>query len=422
MKILIAQARIVDKRHPDNGQVKDLLIEDGQIAKIADKIDGDVDLTIAEKGLCISIGWMDMRANFRDPGHEHKENLETGIRAAAAGGFTSVGVAPSTHPATDNKGAVEYLLNRSRHTPVELIPIGAISKSLKGESLAEMYDMFRAGARAFGDDKTSIHESGLLQRALLYTKNFGATVMHFPYDASLIPNGQMHEGVFSTQLGIKGVPAIAEEVVVSRDLSLLDYTDGKLHLGPLSAATSVAMVATAREQGSRVTCDVTAAHLAYADESIGNFDSNYKLMPPLRDAANREALIEELAAGRIHVITSDHSPEDEEHKKLEFDYAGFGTAGIESFFSLLYGAVGAQVALDALVATFSIHPREVLNLPVPEIIEGAAANLTLFTTEGHTDFAVYNRKSRAYNFAESGHTLPGKVIGIVHRGQCILRD
>lgn len=420
MKILISQARIVDKRHPSNGQVKDLLIEDGVITKIADEISEEADQTISVKGLCVSIGWMDLRANFRDPGHEHKENLESGLRAAAAGGFTAVGLSPATQPPTDHKGAVEYLLNRSRHTPVEIVPVGAISKGLQGESLAEMYDMYRAGARAFGDDKTSIKESGLLQRALLYTKNFGAPVMHFPYDASLIPNGQMHEGICSTQLGVKGIPAIAEGMVVARDLSLLEYTEGKLHLGPLSTSESVNMVAAARKRGSAVTCDVTAAHLAYHDEAIGNFDSQYKLMPPLRDAQNRMALIKALKEGLIHVISSDHSPEDEEHKKVEFDYAGFGTAGIESFFGLVYRAAGHDMSLEALIATFSIHPREILGLPVPEIAEGASAALTLFSTEGQTDFTTFNRRSLAYNFAESNQTLPGKVVGILHRGHCVL--
>lgn len=420
MKILLAQARIVDKRHPLNGQVKDLLIEDGVITKIADKVNEEADQTIAEQGLCVSIGWMDLRANFRDPGQEHKENLDSGLRAAAAGGFTSVALSPATEPAIDNKGAVEYLLNRSRHTPVEIVPVGAISKGLKGESLAEMYDMYRAGARAFGDDKTSIKESGLLQRALLYTKNFGAPVMHFPYDASLIPNGQMHEGIFSTQLGVKGIPAIAEDMVVARDLSLLEYTEGKLHLGPLSTAEGIGLIAAARKRGSRVTCEVTAAHLAYHDEAIANFDSNYKLMPPLRDAKNRKDLIKALIKGHIQVISSDHCPEDEEHKKLEFDYAGFGTAGIESFFSLVYGAVGSDMALEALIATFSIHPREILGMPIPAIEEGAPAVLTLFRVDGETDFSAYKRHSRAYNFAESKDTLPGKVVGIIHRGQCLL--
>lgn len=422
MKVLISQATIVDKRHPDHNKVKDILVEDGIITSIEDHLDVDADLTVSHDNLLVSIGWMDMRANFRDPGLEHQENLESGIKAASAGGFTAVALSPYTTPAVDNKGAVEYLINRSAGSAVQVVPIGAASKGLKGESLAEMYDMYLAGARAFGDDKTSMHESGLLHRALLYSKNFDAPIFHFPYDASLMPGGQMHEGDESTALGLKGIPAIAEDLVVARDLSLLQYTEGRLHLGPLSAASAVTQVAAAREKGLRVTCETTAAHLAYSDELLQSFDSQYKLMPPLRDQANRLALIDALVKGHIQVLSSDHSPEDEEHKKLEFDYANFGTAGIESFWPLVWNAVGDRISLQDLVATFSIHPREILGLEVPEITVGSVANLSLFSTAGNTDFNEVKRFSKAYNFAEKASTLPGKVLGTLYRGHCTIKD
>ncbi len=422
MNILIKQATLIDKRHPDNGALRDLLIEDGTITQMASHLKADADVVVAEDGLCVSVGWMDMRANFRDPGHEHKENLQSGMKAAAAGGFTAVGLSPETMPAVDNKSAIAYLLGHCQQGQVELVPVGAASKALKGETLAEMYDMYLAGAKAFGDGKRSIQTAGLLQRALLYSKNFGVPILHFPYDESLHPGGQMHEGIASTHLGMKGIPSIAETLVVQRDLQLLGYTEGRLHLGPLSTAEAVAMVHEGRSNGLKITCETTAAHLAYTDESIQNFDSQYKVLPPLRDEANRQALLTALKLGQIQAISSDHSPEDEEHKKLEFDFAAFGTAGIESFFCLLMKAVGTSMPLHDLIATFSLHPRQILGMELPEINLGTAANLTLFNPTGSTTFAENEVRSRAYNFAEKELTLPGKVVGTVFRGSWQPRD
>src|SRR5690606_33053156 len=249
MKIRISKATIVDERHPDNGKKRDILIENGKITKIAATIKIDADKEIKGEDLCVSIGWMDMRANFRDPGDEQKEDLESGLKAAANGGFTAVALMTSTNPAIDNKGAVEYLRKRAKSSKIQVVPIGSLSKKRAGESLAEMYDMYQAGAKAFSDDKASIAESGLLQRALLYTKNFDSLIIHFPYDASLIPQGQINEGIQSTLMGLKGIPAIAEEMMVDRDLTLLDYTNGRLHLGPVSSAESIKRIASAKKDG-----------------------------------------------------------------------------------------------------------------------------------------------------------------------------
>ena len=414
MKVRISNATIVDERHPDNGKKRDILIENGKITKIAVSIKTEADQVISGKGLCVSIGWMDMRANFRDPGDEQKEDLESGLKAAANGGFTAVALMPSTNPAVDNKGAVEYLRNRAKSSKVEVMPIGAISKKLAGESLAEMFDMYRAGAKAFSDDKKPMSESGLLHRALLYTKNFDATVIHFPYDDTLIPNGQINEGVQSTLLGLKGIPAIAEEMMVARDLTLLEYTNGKLHLGPISSSESVKRIDVAKKAGLQITCEVTAAHIAYSENELENFDTNFKLLPPLRTEKNRKELIKQLKAGKIDVISSDHSPEDEEHKKLEFDYANFGMAGIESFFPLLFTTIGNAMELSKLVSTFSINPRRILGVDIPEIKVGTKANLTVFSTSEKTVFTRKDLKTKGYNFAEFDKELNGKVIGIVH--------
>ncbi len=416
MKIRISQATIIDKRHPDNGKVKDIFISNGVITNISNAITDEADKVISAPGLCVSIGWMDLRVNFRDPGHEHKEDLNSGLRAAARGGFTAVAISPHTSPPIDNKASVEYLLNRSRDAAVEIFPLGSLSKGMKGESLSEMFDMFEAGAVAFSDDKQSVASSGLLQRALLYAKNFGAPIFHFPQDEGLTAGGQMNEGIESTKLGLKGIPSIAEEIVVQRDISLLEYTSGRLHLGPVSDARSVELINAARRKGLDITCETTAAHLAYSDEQVGNFDSNYKLMPPLRSEANRKLLIDQLAEGKIQVVSSDHCPEDEENKRLEFDYAAFGTAGIEVFFPLLYSACGDAIAMDHLVAAFSINPRELLGVDCPEINTGNMANLTLFTTQEPTNVVRPLLESKAYNIAELGKEIPGRVVAIINQG------
>ena len=412
MKTLISQAKIIDKRHDQNGAIVDILIEDGIIKKIAASISEPADEKIDGDGLCVSIGWMDMRANFRDPGEEYKEGISNGLKVAAKSGFTAVALSPDTTPAIDNKGAVEYLKNRAKGSGVDIYPIGAVSVGLKGESMSEMYDMHQAGARGFGDDKHSLDESGLLHRALLYTSNFEAPVFHFPYDSSLIPHGQINEGELSTSLGLKGIPAISEEMMVRRDLTLLAYTEGRLHLGPISSAQSADLADGSKQKGLRITTEVTAAHLAFSEEKLHDFDVNFKLMPPLRTEENRKALIAALKAGKIDVISSDHSPEDEEHKKLEFDLANFGMAGMELFFPMVLGAVGNELPLDELVAKFSIAPREILGIDVPMIVEGEKVNLTVFSTEESSEQS--NHQSKAYNIPKLNQQMRGKIYRTFH--------
>ncbi|MCZ4409647.1 dihydroorotase [Cryomorphaceae bacterium 1068] len=412
MKTLISQAKIIDKRHGQNGEIVDILIEDGVIQKIGASISEAADEKIEGDGLCVSIGWMDMRANFRDPGEEYKEGISNGLKVAAKSGFTAVSLSPDTTPAVDNKGAVEYMKNRAKSSGVDIHPIGAVSVGLKGESMSEMYDMHQAGAVGFGDDKHPLNESGLLHRALLYTSNFDAPVLHFPYDSKLIPNGQINEGTLSTSLGLKGIPAISEEMMVRRDLTLLEYTEGRLHLGPISSAISAELADESRQKGLRVTTEVTAAHLAFSEEKLNDFDSNFKLMPPLRTEENRKALIAALKSGKIDVISSDHSPEDEEHKKLEFDLANFGMAGMELFFPMVLSAVGNEIPLDELVEKFSISPREILGIDVPLIAEGEKANLTVFSIDESAD--PIKLQTKGYNVPQADQNFKGRVIRTFH--------
>ncbi len=417
MKIKISQATIVDNRHPLNGQVRDILIEDGIISSISEKISDKADVEISEEGLCVSIGWMDMRANFCDPGDEIKEDIQSGLKAAANGGFTAVATSAQTNPPIDSKGQVKYLLGSASDSLVKLYPIGTVSQGCEGKSMAEMYDMYLAGAVGFGDGKHAISESGLLQRALLYCKNFDAAVLQFPYDDTLIPNGQMNEGALSTSLGLKGIPTISEEMEVRRDLTIADYTGGRLHLGPLSTAKSIDLVTSAKKDGVSVTAEVAASHLAFNESELENFNSFFKVLPPLRTEANQAAIIEKLEAGEIDVISSDHSPEDEEHKKLEFDYANFGQANIETFFPMIWNTCEGRVTLDRLIATFTTGPRAILNIAQPEIAEGEPAELTLFTPTGETVVDRSKMNTKAYNTMSQGVKMKGRVLGIVNKGQ-----
>lgn len=411
MKTKLSAVTIVDSRHSLNGQKVDMLIEDGVITSIGEVgAGGDADVVIDEEGLCVSIGWMDMRANFRDPGGEWKEDLSTGLAAAARGGFTRVALSPDTHPPADHKGAIEYALNRSKNKRAGIVPIGALSKGMEGRELSEMYDMYVAGARGFGDDKNSLGETGLLHRALLYTRRFDAVVFHFPHEPTLVRDGQINEGRQSVLLGMKGLPSIAEEMVVSRDLTLLAHAEGRLHLGPLSSAKSLALVRQAKKEGLRVTAEVSAAHLAYTENDLSDFDYDYKYMPPLRSEENRMALVEALKNGDIDVISSDHRPEDEESKKREFEQSAFGSAGIETFFPLLYDKIGGKVDLQTLIATFTTAPRLILGMEIPEIAEGSEAELTVFSTALKTEVTRKNLKTKAYNVTELGKTLKGRVI------------
>ncbi|MCH2215552.1 MAG: dihydroorotase [Flavobacteriales bacterium] len=412
MKTLISQAKIIDKRHAQNGQMVDILVHDGVIEKIAKNIDAEVDEKIRGDHLCVSIGWMDMRANFQDPGHEYKEGLSNGLVVAAKSGFTAVALSPDTKPVVDNKGAVEYLKNRAKGSGVDVFPIGAVSVDLKGKAMSEMYDMRQAGAVGFSDSKNPINESGLLHRALLYTANFNAPVLHFPYDDQLIPNGQMNEGPLSTSLGLKGIPTISEEMMVRRDLTLLEYTNGKLHLGPISSFKSLELAQEAKSENLKVTTETTVAHLAFSENELADFDTNFKLLPPLRSEKNRSKLIKALAEGKIDVISSDHNPEDEEHKKLEFDLAEFGMAGMELFLPLVLKAAGGSIKLDELISKFSIAPREILGIAVPTIAEGEKANLTVF--QANAEFDSTNFMSKGFNIPEISKGLKGKVVKTIY--------
>ena len=412
MKVLIKKTTVVDPNSDWNGKKADVLIENGIISKIDGSIDDQEAEIIDFDNLHISPGWFDLHVNFREPGHEYKEDLLTGIDAAIAGGFTGVALMPSTSPPISNKSGIDFVLNKTQHSPVDVYPCGTISADKKGGNLSEMYDMKEAGAVAFTDDKDAIEHSGLMSRALLYAKNFDGLIMSFPYDKTAQPNGMMNEGVTSTELGIEGIPALAEELQITRDLYLTEYNDSKIHFSTISSPRGLDLIAEAKEGGIHVSCDIAIHNLVLNDECIKSFDSNFKVLPPLRSEEERVELVDGLKDGTIDVICSDHSPEDVEHKNLEFGRANFGIIGLETLFGLAVTHLSKILTLDELINKISINPSTILRVDVPIIKEGFEANLTLFDPAKEWTFYAKNSKSKSKNTPFDGCELVGKPLGI----------
>ena len=423
MKFLIKQVRIIAPTAPLNGQIKDILITDGIITTIADTITEPAATQIEHKNLCISIGWMDSFAAIGDPGYEYKETLETGARAAAAGGFTDIMVLPNTNPIVHNKSQITYITQRAKTLAVNIHPIGAVTKNAEGKDLAEMYDMHQSGAIAFGDGTNAIQSSGLLLKALQYVKSFDGTIIQIPEDKSIGSNGLINEGIISTRLGLPGKPAIAEELMVARDIKLAAYTESKLHFTGVSSAKSIALIKEAKKVGIQITCAVSPQHLFFIDADLQDYDTNLKLNPPLRTATDRKALLEALADGTIDCIASHHFPQNWDSKTCEFEYAKAGSIGLETVFGVLEMAMdNSNWSIDQTVAILSIHPRNIFGLAIPEIKEGAAACLTLFVPNETYIFEESMIQSKSKNAAFIGKQLKGKVIGIINKGKIELNQ
>ena len=426
MKVLIKQAKIISSSSPFNRQIKDILITDGVITQIADTISDKADQVIERKNLCASIGWMDVFSNFADPGFEYKETLETGAKAAAAGGFTDVMVIPNTNPAVHNKAQVEYITQKSKSLAVNIYPIGAITKNIAGTDLAEMYDMHQSGALAFSDGTNSSQSSGLLLKALQYVKSFNGTVIQIPDDKSIGSNGLMNEGIISTQIGLPGKPAIAEELMVARDIKLARYSDSKIHFTGISSAKSLEYIKRAKEGGINVSCSVCPQHLYFTDENLKEYDTNLKLNPPIRTNTDRLALLKGIADGTVDCIASHHFPQNKDGKMCEFEFAKEGMIGLESLFGVLgeleIGTLpadrqGWESGIEQLVEILSVNPRKIFGIEIPKIQEGEIACLTLFNADEEYIFDISMIKSKSKNSAFLGKKLKGKVIGIINKGK-----
>lgn len=417
MKVLIKNATILAPSDPLNGQKSDLLISNGFIEKIASDISVENIQVIKADNLHISSGWIDCFANFCDPGEEYKETITSGSRAAASGGFTDVMLVPNTQPVVSGKGQVEYLIQKGSVTPINILPIGAITQHTGGEVLSEMYDMHAAGAVAFSDGFAPVQSSGILQKALEYVMAIDKTIIQLPDDKTIGGFGLMNEGIVSTQIGLAGKPALSEELMIARDIEVLRYTGSKLHITGISSKKSVSLIRQAKAEGLQISCSVTPYHLFFCDEDLANYDTNLKVNPPLRTADDRHALVAAVKDGTIDFIASHHRPQDYDHKVCEFAVAKNGMETLECVFSAAM-SVGISAALFVKIQTINV--AQIFNLPKKEIKEGAKAALTLFIPDGQEIFSENKILSLSNNNAFIGKELTGKVIGIINKDQLFL--
>jgi dihydroorotase len=420
MKVLIKQARIADPSSALHDTTQDIFIESGIITNITDSITSGADKIIEGNDIYVSPGWVDIFSNFPDPGYEHKETLETGSTAAAAGGFTDVFVIPNTKPVTDNKSQVEYIHRKSGSLAANIHPIGAISKSAEGKDLAEMYDMRNSGAVAFSDGTNPVQSAGLLLKALQYVKAFNGVIIQIPDDKTVGQNGLINEGIVSTRLGLSGKPLMAEELLVARDIKLTRYAESKLHFTGVTSPRSLEYIKRAKDAGLQVTCSVTPYHLFFNDEDLQSYDTSLKVYPPIRTVKEQTALQKAVEDGTIDCITSHHVPQEYDSKVLEFEYAKNGMIGLESCYPVLK-TILPNVKESRWVELLSINPRKIFGLTQPVIAKNAEACLTVFSPGGKTTIERSFFYSKSGNSAFIGKELSGKVIGTVQQGKVFTR-
>ncbi|TXK20977.1 dihydroorotase [Pontibacter qinzhouensis] len=419
MNILLKAVTIYHPESEFHLQQQHIFIESGTITYIGPET-REAEQVVEASGLCVSLGWVDMFAFAGEPGLEHKEDLESVAAAAAAGGFTELLCLPNVQPVVQTKGAVNFIKSKSAYLPVTLHPAAAITIDAEGKDLTEMIDLHRAGAIAFTDGLKPLQGADVLLKALQYVQMFNGLLLNKPEHTRLTNHGQMHEGEVSTRLGMKGMPAIAEEVMVTRDLQLLTYTGGRLHFSAISTAAAVDAIRKAKAQGLQVTCDVASYQAFFTDETILPFDTNYKVAPPFRSQADAEAIKEGLRDGTIDVLMSAHLPHDPEAKNLEFDLAEFGITNLETAFAVANTSLTGALSTEAIIEKFALNPRKILGLPASGLAVGEQANLTLFNPTKTWTPEVNKTKSKSKNSPFYGRSLTGAVVGIVHKGQMVL--
>lgn len=416
MNALIKSATVIDPKSKFHNETVDICIEKGKISAISKSISNPNNYKeIKLEHLHVSQGWFDSSVSFGQPGYEDRETIANGLNTAAASGFTDVALNPNTNPILDTNADISFVKNLSVGHSVKLHPIGALTKNSNGIDLAELYDMHNAGAIAFYDYQKPITNPNLMKIALQYASNFDGLVCSFPIEPNISGLGVMHEGKTSTLLGLKGIPSFAEELQIARDLSILEYTNGKLHIPNISTTKSVDLIRTAKSRGLNVSCSVAIHNLILTDTLLSEFDTNYKVLPPLREQQDCEALIKGLLDGTIDMVTSDHNPIDIEHKRIEFDHAMYGCIGLESAFGALLKIVSLPHCIDILT-----RGKERFGITKHTINIGETANLTLFNPNENYTFTEENILSSSKNSCFLEQPLQGKVYGVVANNKITL--
>ncbi|MFV0247689.1 MAG: dihydroorotase [Tenacibaculum sp.] len=419
MKTLLKSAKIIDILSPFHNRVKDILIVDGIIAEINDNIpDKEEYKTVELNNLHLTPGWFDTSVSLGEPGYEERETLQHGLQVAAKCGFTAIALNPNTQPVTESKASVAFLISKSKGCTTDLYPIGALTKQSKGLEMAELFDMQQSGAIAFGDYNKPIVNDNLLKLALLYAQNFNGLIISFPKNSVIAGSGYANEGFNSTLLGLKGIPSLAEEMQIARDIFLLEYTKGKLHIPTISTEKSVKLIKQAKEQGMDISCSVAVHNLFLTDDELHDFDARKKVTPPLRTKTDTKTLIKGLKDGVIDMITTDHNPINIEHKKVEFSKAKNGTVGFESAFATL----NTILDLETIHKTLSLKPKKRFGIKYNSIQKNQKANLCLFNPDGEFIFTEKHLLSTSKNSAFLGKKLKGKTYGSFNNKQLILNE
>ena len=410
MKILIKNAKIFQKDKFIKG---DVLIERKKITKLGGTITVNADKIIDAQGACVFPGFIDLHSHLRDPGHTYKEDIVTGTKAAAHGGFTTVCAMPNTEPVTDNIASVEYIQLRAKdYGSARVYVIGAITKQSAGEEIAEMATMKSGGIVAVSDDGKCVQDARLMLSCMKYASNFGLPIIIHPEDYSLAGKGQIHSGKVATKLGLSGIPGLAEEVIIARDIMLAESAGAQLHIAHISTARSLELVKNAKDKGLPVTCEVTPHHLVLNEEATITFNTNTKMKPPLRSEKDRLACVQALKDGLIDCIATDHAPHADFEKEKEYDHAPFGIIGLETAFPVLYKNLvqTGLISLNRLVEALTIAPAKILDLPGGVLEVGKAADLTIIDLEKETLFSVENILSKSKNTPWLNQFLPGRVL------------
>jgi dihydroorotase len=417
MSIILKSAKVINAESRYNGTKQDILISEGKIVKIAKSIEIDTAQVIKIKNLHVSVGWLDSSVSFGEPGYEERETIENGALVASKSGFTDIVLNPNTDPVLDKQTDISFVKLKSKNASCSIHPLGALSISSKSVRMAELFDMRNAGAVGFYDFKKPVKSSNLLKTSLLYSQSFDSLIMSFPLDESIAKNGIINEGVISLNYGIKGIPNFSEEVQINRDLQILEYTGGRLHIPTISTKKSVELIKNAKSKGLKVTCSVAIHNLIFNETKLKDFDTRFKVLPPLRSEDDRLAIVEAVDKGIIDLVTSDHTPIDVENKKTDIDNSKFGTIGLESFFGSLLTIFSLEKTIEILT-----RGKDIFKIEETTLNEGSLAKLSLFTVSDEYEFSKENILSKSKNSAFLGLKMKGKPLGIINSEKICINE